>query len=805
MTMADTDDGVRAANHSDDENAAPPASADDAASIQDENDQLRLYRLQKQQELVERMLLLQNQEDEQEQGESDSTPLLPQNELAPQEAEGNDDVNNRHPVAGDAATAHQGILMMAFTGFLRAMVYVLISVPGTIVATAVRVILKILAFPFQQEAPNASTARPFRFFFLSYPAASFTAALLLLWYALRSRQQWYLALVFLSSSRLAMVVLGNALVAFLLCTFHTMVHTFLHNPRGLRLVEYEMLTDFFRWNVTETCFAFTMFRSQLSISTCAYFVLLVLGKCLHYIAELREQHIRMTQEALFPLVLYQKKRPQTDIDPAENLEDELSGTVSIPMITLSSAKLLVFLLMLQSMDIVALHYTITHIMAHGPTISIMFAFESAILLVQAWSRVLLWTFHVWDDFLSYVHDHYMVQPMPAPNRPRRHSSRALVAMRRLYHTWKEFRSTMVFAMELQSQAIQFILYASFFGIVMTYYGPPMNLFRELYVSFMALKDRVLAFFKYRQLIASMDRFDNATADDLMSSASAEAGEDTDANVSNNNNNICIICRDEMMVGDCKKLPGCQHIFHKSCLREWLVQQQTCPTCRSDIITSRNTAVARGARNAAAAAGPAPEAAPRDIQPQAPGAAQAGDVTGATSPSRTEALQNFLSSETADADGDEEVIDFGVSDDASEEEGWQFDESEANFGDESPRSDSAGFLLESQNPTGAVAPSLGSPPSLPALYKVVHFHDSSGSDRIPVYKDAQDLLRNGERNELNDRIARDIPAGTIVMVLDRVSLVDASVLPDISKADTIVALKLPDGWMDESNLQFVYAL
>jgi hypothetical protein len=35
-------------------------------------------------------------------------------------------------------------------------------------------------------------------------------------------------------------------------------------------------------------------------------------------------------------------------------------------------------------------------------------------------------------------------------------------------------------------------------------------------------------------------------------------------------------------GGCKKLPICGHIFHKHCLREWLVQQQSCPTCRSDI-------------------------------------------------------------------------------------------------------------------------------------------------------------------------------------------------------------------------------
>lgn len=102
---------------------------------------------------------------------------------------------------------------------------------------------------------------------------------------------------------------------------------------------------------------------------------------------------------------------------------------------------------------------------------------------------------------------------------------------------------------------------------MTYYGVPINLLREVYISFLALKDRLWAFLKYRQLMASMNRFADVTDEKL-----DEAGR------------TCIICRDEMHKEDCKQLPACQHLFHKSCLREWLCQQQTCPTCRSDIST-----------------------------------------------------------------------------------------------------------------------------------------------------------------------------------------------------------------------------
>lgn len=49
-------------------------------------------------------------------------------------------------------------------------------------------------------------------------------------------------------------------------------------------------------------------------------------------------------------------------------------------------------------------------------------------------------------------------------------------------------------------------------------------------------------------------------------------------------NVCIICREEM-VANAKKLP-CNHIFHVSCLRSWFQRQQTCPTCRMDVLQPR---------------------------------------------------------------------------------------------------------------------------------------------------------------------------------------------------------------------------
>uniref|UniRef100_B3P502 RING-type E3 ubiquitin transferase n=1 Tax=Drosophila erecta TaxID=7220 RepID=B3P502_DROER len=67
-------------------------------------------------------------------------------------------------------------------------------------------------------------------------------------------------------------------------------------------------------------------------------------------------------------------------------------------------------------------------------------------------------------------------------------------------------------------------------------------------------------------------------------------------------NICIICREDM-VNHSKKLP-CGHIFHTTCLRSWFQRQQTCPTCRLNILrtpTANSTAMPRQADEAVAAA------------------------------------------------------------------------------------------------------------------------------------------------------------------------------------------------------------
>jgi len=244
----------------------------------------------------------------------------------------------------------------------------------------------------------------------SYRPMSLLAFLGLLYYAFRTRRQYYLAAVFLSSSKWAYAVTGNAVLAVALSIFDFVISVFLN---GLRPHEAEGLQDFFRWNVTETCLALTMFRHELTVTTALQFVALITVKCWHHVASQREQHWRLTEEAVMGEPPYIRHFP-----------------------------LLVFLIVLQLLDLVALQYTAQSLVETGPTVAILFAFEAAIMLVNAWSHILLWHLHVVDSAINFGHD------------------REWKVACKLLHPWKECKATLTFAVELQAQAVQFIFYST---------------------------------------------------------------------------------------------------------------------------------------------------------------------------------------------------------------------------------------------------------------------------------------------------------------------------------------------------------
>ena len=590
---------------------------------------------------------------------------------------------------------------------------------------------------------------------ISYTQSSFVAALATLIYALRTRGQWYLALVYLSSSKWAFCVLGNALVAAAVQVFSYTTQFFLQG--GLRLHEAEGLQDFFRWNVTETCLALTMFRSELTVGTACEFLCLILAKCLHHVAVMRQNHLRMTDDAVVPS----------------------SWNPKIPTIPWNHVRVFVFLVLLQLIDMWALQYTAQILMTTGPSVSILFAFEAAILLVSSWSHLLLWNLHVVDGLLHFVHD------------------LGSEWGRTCLHVWKEHKATLTFAVELQSQAVQFLFYLCFFGFVLTSYGVPINLFREVYVSFAALKERLVAFFKYRKLMAGMNKFKNPPDEQI-----EEAGR------------VCIICRDDMTVHDCKQLPGCGHLFHKSCLREWLTQQQTCPTCRSDIAAMQRQ---ENTRNAAAQAADEREEAETDQEGnnETPGQAEqpAENENGEQallSRDDNDSQANDVDASTSAPDDDAKARDNSASilspaNNQESEPTGKFGVSSSDIS--APTTSRTESHRRANHTYDAESSELSSSPQQLEKGKAVRFAESVTANGLqPITFPALYRVVRGtgatiwrlDENTTSATAIRALPLGTIV-------LGQAQTMIYLGTQDLSVAVKVPDGWINDDEILRVHAV
>ncbi|XP_066258918.1 E3 ubiquitin-protein ligase synoviolin A [Euwallacea similis] len=119
--------------------------------------------------------------------------------------------------------------------------------------------------------------------------------------------------------------------------------------------------------------------------------------------------------------------------------------------------------------------------------------------------------------------------------------------------------------ELVMGLIKVIFYVAFVAIMVRIYTLPLFAFRPMYYTIRNFKKAFSDVILSRRAIHNMNTlYPDATPEEL---AAAD--------------NVCIICREEMVTAS-KKLP-CNHIFHTSCLRSWFQRQQTCPTCRLDIL------------------------------------------------------------------------------------------------------------------------------------------------------------------------------------------------------------------------------
>ena len=164
--------------------------------------------------------------------------------------------------------------------------------------------------------------------------------------------------------------------------------------------------------------------------------------------------------------------------------------------------------------------------------------------------------------------------------------------------WEE-KGRWVFYLDLLTDLLKLVVYLSFFGILLTFYGLPIHILRDVVVTIRSFARRIMDFLRYRNATRDMnERYPDASADEV------------------SREDVCIICREEMTpvqpaagagaepgqpaagarrVPDRlrpKKLP-CGHILHFACLRSWLERQQNCPTCRRPVLVPTRTQGAAG--------------------------------------------------------------------------------------------------------------------------------------------------------------------------------------------------------------------
>lgn len=125
----------------------------------------------------------------------------------------------------------------------------------------------------------------------TYAGLSLMGTLAIIYHAFHSKSQFYPAMVYLSTSKISLVILLNMGLV-VMCSFWQLTKkTFLGS---LREAEVERLNEQSWREVMEILFAITIFRQDFSVSFLAMVTALLLIKSLHWLAQKRVEYIETT-------------------------------------------------------------------------------------------------------------------------------------------------------------------------------------------------------------------------------------------------------------------------------------------------------------------------------------------------------------------------------------------------------------------------------------------------------------------------------------------------------------------------------
>ncbi|KIY66196.1 hypothetical protein CYLTODRAFT_491662 [Cylindrobasidium torrendii FP15055 ss-10] len=350
--------------------------------------------------------------------------------------------------------------------------------------------------------------------------------------SMRSFSNFYSITIYLSRSSRAVLVFANFSLILSAGVAHLLQQVFFGQ---LRTSEVERMYDRMWIFVTESLLAFTIFRDEFDIEFGIMFGILLFLKSFHWISGDRIEWMDQQPYPGPPLLFH------------------------IRMTSL--------FVLLSFADLFMLFLSLEDTLENGVGATVMFACEYAILLYTV--------FNTMSKYLLSCYDFRRASTRGGDTAP----------------PW-EAKSIWTFYVDLITDFCKLTTYLCFFTLILTFYGLPLNIVRDIYFTARSFVTRLKALTRYQTATRNMDtRYPNPTADELASS-----------------DRTCIICREEMALPQegvprpagpnttPKKLP-CGHIFHFYCLRSWLERQQSCPTCRRSVLEVAPTPAANG--NAAA--------------------------------------------------------------------------------------------------------------------------------------------------------------------------------------------------------------
>ncbi|KYM95453.1 PREDICTED: E3 ubiquitin-protein ligase synoviolin B [Cyphomyrmex costatus] len=260
--------------------------------------------------------------------------------------------------------------------------------------------------------------------------------------------------------------------------------------------------------------------------------------------------------ALFTLLLFLKSFHWLAEDRVDYMERS-------PIITwLFHLRVATLLNLLFVINIMMINYAYDTTATKGPSVQLVFGFEYAILLTVLFNITVKYVLHTID----------LQSETPWDNKP-----------------------VFLLYTELIIGILKVFLYFAFVTLMIKLFTLPLFALRPMYYTMRDFKKALHDIVMSRRAIRNMNTlYPDATTEEL---AAAD--------------NVCIICREEMVTAS-KKLP-CNHIFHTACLRSWFQRQQTCPTCRLNILRPTPTNARPRQQNPPQ---PGPQVPPQP--PQAPG-------------------------------------------------------------------------------------------------------------------------------------------------------------------------------------------